>query len=117
MARCSRSWKGVHHRGGDSRRLGVDREAYRVALGPFVLGVGSMPNERDSMSKLKQLIELRLRRGTSGRERKGARTKTEPDRAAARKVRKIRCTSRSTAHERSEAPANSLEITEAMCGK
>ena len=43
VARCSRSWKGVHHRGEGSRRLEIDRKADRVALEPFVLGSGVSP--------------------------------------------------------------------------
>ncbi len=60
------AWRGVHDRGiavhdrgGGSRRLEIDRQADRVTLGLFVPQERrSMPNERISMSKLKQLIAL-----------------------------------------------------------
>lgn len=58
VASCSRSWKGVHRRGEGSRRLGIDRKGDRGALGLFVLGAGSMPNETVSMLNLRQLIAL-----------------------------------------------------------
>ncbi len=48
VARCSRSWKGVHRRGEGSRRLGIDRKGDRGALGLFVLGSG-VDAERDGV--------------------------------------------------------------------
>src|SRR5437899_2635991 len=50
--------KGVHDRGSKRRALEIDRKANCVIWGVLSPGAGSMPNERISISKLKQLIAL-----------------------------------------------------------